>query len=77
MIDADAIINPPPTDDKTFALATVTGVSSGGLTIRFDGDTAAGQKKYKRLASYSSPASGDRVMVAYIGGSYLVLGKVI
>jgi hypothetical protein len=57
-------------------LATVTS-TSGGITVQFDGETAPSSKKYKRLASYSSPTVNDRVMMVKIGGTYVILGKII
>lgn len=77
MIDGSALINPPEKPTKVFALGTVVEVYSDGITIKLDGDAVAGQKHYKRLASYSSPAVGHRVLVAYIGGSLLVIGNII
>ena len=57
-------------------LATVTS-TSGGISIQFDGETSASAKKYKRLASYSSPAVNDRVLLVNVGGTYIVLGKIV
>lgn len=59
-----------------FALATIAGVYDDGLTLRFDGETAAAQKHYKRLKSFVNAAEGQRVAVLNIGGSYLVLGEI-
>jgi hypothetical protein len=57
-------------------LATVISIDGSGLTLRFDGETEARTKKYKRLASYT-PSVGDRVFVVFISGTYIVMGKVI
>ncbi len=57
-------------------LATVTS-TSGGIAVQFDGETTASAKKYKRLASYSSPAVNDRVMMTKISGTYIILGKIV
>lgn len=59
-----------------YRLATVTS-TSGGVSVQFDGETSASTKKYKRLASYSSPAVSDRVLLVKAGGTYVILGKVI
>lgn len=59
-----------------YRLATVTS-TSGGVFVQFDGETTASQKSYKRLASYSSPAVSDRVLLIKVGGTYVILGKVI
>lgn len=57
-------------------LATVGSYTAGaGATLIFDGQTTATTKRYKRLASYT-PAAGDRVLVAKISGSYVILGKI-
>ncbi len=58
-----------------FALATVTSVT-GGLFLRFDGEAEARQKSYKRLGQYT-PAVSDRVLVAKMSGTYVVLGEVV
>lgn len=57
-----------------YKLGTVTS-TSGGISVQFDGETAPSGKKYKSLASYSSPAINDRVLLAKVGGTYVVLGK--
>ena len=56
-------------------LATVGSYTTAGATLIFDGQTTATTKRYKRLASYT-PAAGDRVLVAKISGSYVILGKI-
>jgi hypothetical protein len=51
-------------------LATVTDVLTGGL-VQVDGDM-----EVRRLASYTTPADGDLVVLADFGnGNWLVLGK--
>lgn len=59
-----------------FKLATVISTNDG-VSVQFDGETAPSTKKYKRLSSYSSPAVGDRVMLAEIAGTYVIIGKVV
>jgi hypothetical protein len=59
-----------------YKLGTVTS-TSGGISVQFDGETAPSTKKYKRLASYSSPAVSDRVLLVKAGGTYVILGKII
>lgn len=51
-------------------------ISGVGATLIFDGQTAATTKRYKRLSTYT-PSSGARVLVAKIGGSYVILGAVV
>ena len=62
--------------ERQFKLGTVTSIS-GGISVQFDGETSPSSKKYKRLASYSSPAVNDRVLMVKIGGSYIILGKIV
>ena len=65
------------TDDKPedkILLATVSGISSGRLQLIFDGDTAPSQKRYQKLATYDSPAVGDRVLAVKMSGTYVVIG---
>ena len=61
---------------SNYKLATVTS-TSGGVSVQFDGETAPSSKKYKRLASYSSPTVSDRVLLIKVGGSYVILGKIV
>jgi hypothetical protein len=57
-------------------LATVTS-TSGGISVQFDGETTASSKKYKKLASYSNPAVNDRVLLVHVGGTYIIVGKIV
>lgn len=59
-----------------YKLATVTS-TSGGVSVQFDGETTPSAKKYKRLASYSSPAVNDRVLLVKVGGTYVIIGKIV
>jgi len=59
-----------------YKLGTVTS-TSGGVFVQFDGETTASQKSYKCLASYSSPTVSDRVLLVKVGGSYVILGKIV
>jgi len=58
------------------SMATVTDISSGHVLLRFDGETAARTKLYKRLSSYT-PEVGDRVYIVPMSGTYIVIGKVV
>lgn len=60
---------------QTFKLATVTATGSGGVKVRFEGETQESGKAYARLTS-CSPAIGNRVLLAPVSGSYVVLGIV-
>lgn len=57
-------------------LATVTS-TAGGVKVQFDGETTPSTKLYKRLASYSSPAVNDRVLLVNVGGTYVIIGKIV
>ena len=59
-----------------YKLATVTS-TSGGVSVQFDGETTPSTKKYKRLASYSSPTVNDRVLLVKVGGTYVIIGKIV
>ena len=57
-------------------LGTVKTITSGsGVTVQIDGESAATTKKYTYLSSYT-PAVNDRVLIAEVGGSYVILGKI-
>ena len=56
-------------------LATVTAIVGDGVRLRLEGEADAGQKTYRRLASYT-PAVGDRVYLARVSGTFLVIGAI-
>ncbi|ANW97727.1 hypothetical protein CSTERTH_01110 [Thermoclostridium stercorarium subsp. thermolacticum DSM 2910] len=62
--------------EKIFKLGKVVGVTNGSPSIQFDGEETASGKLYARLSSYT-PAVNDRVLLAKISGTYIVLGKVV
>ena len=65
--------------DKEFSefyIGTAADVSSAGVKILFDGQAAATEKRYKILNTGVQVAADDRVIVAKISGSYVVLGKI-
>lgn len=56
-------------------IGTVKSSTSGaGVTVQIDGESSATTKKYTYLASYT-PAVNDRVLIAEVAGSYVILGK--
>lgn len=63
-------------EKSVYRMATVMSVSGGRPIIRFNGETKNAEKKYKYLGSYS-PAVGDKVILARISRSYVILGKVV
>lgn len=50
--------------------------STGRPSIVFDGETTATTKQYPYLSPYA-PTAGDRVLLARVAGSYVIIGKVI
>ncbi len=62
--------------DTGYRMAVVDNITGGRPYIRFYGENAASQKPYKYLLSYT-PTSGDKVLVARVGKSYVILGKVV
>lgn len=61
---------------KAFKLATVTALLANGFPqIKFDGESTASAKKYPMLLSYTASVN-DRVIVASISGTYVILGKI-
>lgn len=58
-------------------LATIANYnSSTGATLTFDGQTSATTKRYKHVANGTTLSAGDRVLVAKISGTYVILGKI-
>lgn len=58
-------------------LGTISAVdNTDGLQLIIDGEEVATTKKYSYIASYV-PTADDRVVVEEIGGSYVILGKII
>ena len=66
----------PGKKDYQLLLATVGSASSSGVTLIFDGLGSPTQKRFKRLAAGPALAANDRVIVARMSGSYVVLGKI-
>ena len=62
--------------DRVFRLGEVDSVSGGLPAILFDGEETASGKLYAKLDGYS-PTTGDRVLLAKVSGTYIVLGKVV
>ena len=58
-------------------LGTISSVDNdNGLQLIVDGEDSATTKKYTYMSSYV-PAANDRVLIEEIGGSYVIVGKVI
>jgi len=69
-------IAPQPSAREPLMLATVGSVSAAGTTLILDGQTAATTKRYKRVVTGQTLAAGDRVLVARISGTFVILGKI-
>lgn len=57
-------------------LASVGTSTTAGTTLIFDGGASATTKNYKRIDNGVALAAGDRVLVARISGSYVIIGKI-
>jgi len=70
-----------PTSDKhpsniVFATGVIpTGYTTGWPTITFDGESTTGSRQYPYLSSYS-PVAGDRVILAMLTHSGVIMGKI-
>lgn len=63
-------------DKKAFRLGVVSELfESGKGKIMFDGETIASGKEYSSL-NYTATI-GDRVLLAVVKGTYVILGKVV
>lgn len=64
--------------DKPYLLATIDPaftIGSGNPKVTFDGETTMSGKTYAYISSYY-PIPGDRVVLAPLGTSYVILGSV-
>lgn len=64
-----------PDAEPATQLATVTGGGADQVGVRFDGETIASARAYKRFADYY-PVVGDRVLMVRSGTTWVVAGKV-
>ena len=61
---------------QIFRLGTVTNLFENGTAqVRFDGEESPSQKQYAFLSTYR-PVVDDRVFLAAIGGTYVILGAI-
>ncbi len=74
MIEANDFIQEPE-KQEVFRLGVVVELFSNKTAkIKFDGEETASQKQYAYLNNYS-PVVGDRVVMAALSGTYIILGK--
>lgn len=58
-------------------LGTISAVDNdNGLQLIIDGEDTPTTKKYTYMASYC-PTANDRVIIEEVGGSYVIMGKII
>lgn len=58
-------------------LATVDNYNyTTGTTLILPGSNTPTEKRYKKISSISSLANGQRVLVAKVSGTYLILGRI-
>ncbi|MFB5192647.1 hypothetical protein [Alicyclobacillus fastidiosus] len=59
-------------------IATIPSTYSGsGLpTLQFDGESTASAREYPYIGGYT-PAAGDRVLVAQLSNSGVIIGKIV
>ncbi|HLS53297.1 MAG TPA: hypothetical protein VK031_04940 [Tissierellaceae bacterium] len=63
--------------EVNFKLGVVADLFGNGTAkITFDGETEASTKQYSYLSSYK-PKKGDRVLLAKVGGTYVILGNLM
>lgn len=64
-------------NSNSFKLGTVAELFATLNTakVKFDGEETAAEKQFAYLSSYT-PAVNDRVLLASIGGTYIILGKI-
>jgi hypothetical protein len=63
--------------DKPFSLATIDPAYTTGLPkLIFDGDTVPSAKGYSFVNGYN-PSAGDRVVLANMGNTHVILGGVV
>lgn len=73
----NVFLTPMPKNEPQLFLARVGSVQNGkGATIQKDGETAPSKKFYKTLYGISLKAN-DRIVCAMVGGSYVIIGKLL
>lgn len=64
-----------PAEQGTLMIAEVGSSSSSGTTLRFNA-TGATTTRFKRVVTGQSLSAGDMVLVARVGGGYVIIGKI-
>lgn len=78
MITAEELIGMAKSKEQSpFKLGTVVELFEiGTAKIQFDGEEEPSEKEYSYLASYK-PSIGDRVLLASVAGTYIIIDKII
>lgn len=72
-----ALIKSQGINAPAFKIATIPADYTSGLpTVIIDSEAEAGEKPYPYLNSYT-PTAGDRVLIALVGHSGVIIGKII
>lgn len=73
-----ALISSLNTKEKPFTLGKIDPAYSGSGRPRviFDGSTTVSSKTYPYLSSYT-PQANDRVILANVGKTHVILGKIV
>jgi hypothetical protein len=64
-------------DSSPFLIASISSIDYEGVTLSINGGLETLQKKYSYLQTGYSLSHGDRVLVAKVSGTYVVLGKIV
>lgn len=78
MITADELVQMTEQEEKSpFKLGTVVGLfENGAAKVQFDGEEEPSEKEYAHSGNYS-PVVGDRVLLAKVKGTYVVMNSII
>lgn len=64
-----------PAQSQSLFLATVGAVSASGTTLEINGQPAT-STPFKRVVTGQTLSAGDLVLVAEVGGGYVIIGKI-
>lgn len=63
-------------ESSPFLMASVTAVDQNGVSLSINGGLEMLKKKYRSMLTGYQPSVGDRVLIAKVSGTYVILGKV-
>lgn len=64
------------TPQAELLLGTIGSVTSAGATLILDGASTPTTKRYKHVVTGTTLAANDRVLLAKLSGTYVILGKI-